>query len=92
MYKRQEYGCKMIKKIDILGIQLDNYTVREAIKMCIRDRVSERMQEVYIPEIRDEIPGEWADRKISYRMRQCKKVSKRNRYVFPVFTLIQTII
>ena len=26
-----EYGCKMIKKIDILGIQLDNYTVREAI-------------------------------------------------------------
>lgn len=28
-------------------------------------RVSERMQEVYIPEIRDEIPGEWADRKIS---------------------------
>ena len=27
-------------------------------------RVSERMQEVYIPEIRDEIPGEWADRKI----------------------------
>ena len=28
-------------------------------------RVSERMQEVYIPEIKDEIPGEWADRKIS---------------------------
>ena len=27
-----------------------------------------------------------------YRMRQCKKMSKRNRYVFPVFTLIQTII
>ena len=27
-------------------------------------RISERMQEVYIPEIRDEIPGEWADRKI----------------------------
>lgn len=26
-----EYGCTMIKKIDILGIQLDNYTVREAI-------------------------------------------------------------
>lgn len=26
-----EYGCTMIKKIDILGIRLDNYTVREAI-------------------------------------------------------------
>lgn len=26
-----EHGCIMIKKIEILGIQLDNYTVREAI-------------------------------------------------------------
>lgn len=55
-------------------------------------RVSERMQEVYIPEIRDEIPGEWADRKISLPDEAVQKVSKRNRYVFPVFTLIQTII
>ena len=29
------------------------------------ERLSRKMQEVYIPEIRDEIPGEWADRKIS---------------------------
>ena len=27
-----EYGSVMIKKIDILGIRLDNYTVREAIR------------------------------------------------------------
>lgn len=27
-----EYGCRMIKKIDIMGIHLDNYTVREAIR------------------------------------------------------------
>lgn len=27
----KEYGCSMVKKIDILGISLDNYTVREAM-------------------------------------------------------------
>ena len=31
----------MIKKVDILGIQLDNYTVREAI-MCVERFLSNR--------------------------------------------------
>lgn len=32
MHDGNEYGCIMTKKIDILGIRLDNYTVREAVR------------------------------------------------------------
>lgn len=55
-------------------------------------RVSERMQEVIYRRSGMKYRENGQIVRSVYRMRQCKKVSKRNRYVFPVFTLIQTII
>ena len=40
-------------------------------------RISERMKEIYTPEINDEIPGEWADRKISLPDDAVKKSVKK---------------